>query len=434
LNGIVSPYNKVYNSSNCQYWKSDGNGWCPGPEYNDEFHNLTTFAKQLVDQYAGYGGDTSHEAIKYYEIWNEPNNDGATYWHSTGGAGGTDWADLIKQTYALENAIQSEYTADDVTSTPIFVGPGIASRGNTDSDIALCGASPCAGAATGFLGTSETLGGSGVTGASLISIGSFHLYPAYDEEAMPSPTDTADCSNTGSTSDTTVECTGTNLTSAVTNRLTDFNTYSISQVFMTEGSWMHNDNFSESTNALIYQDMRAYVARFTLLMAAGTYTSGSSTMNVGAQYWFQWQGSLNLEVDGADDYGTLCDGLSDASPNYPCYTSQASPGDIYGGYAYGQVINWLSGNKITACSAGTGSPAPCTDTASSVWVLPITVSGSTPTELALWTWDGSSVSCPTAHGCPSLTGYGHYQTVKSSTVNTLGSSITIGEEPILLEP
>ena len=166
-----------------------------------------------------------------------------------------------------------------------------------------------------------------------------------------------------------------------------------------------------------------------------TYTSAPTTMNVNAQHWFAWAGSL--DTDGYDDFGTGCDDLSDTTPNYPCYTMQTgAPYDIYGGFAYGQVIDWLAGNKITACSAGTGSPAPCTDTDSSIWALPITVSpGSSPTELAVWAWDdASSVTCPGSTGCPSLSSYHYYQTVKSSTVNSLGSSITFGEEPIQLEP
>jgi hypothetical protein len=172
------------------------------------------------------------------------------------------------------------------------------------------------------------------------------------------------------------------------------------------------------------------------LTSAGIKNPGqvTPTTNVNGQYWFEWVGSLGS--DGADDYGTSCDNLSDSSPNYPCYTEQSTePYDIYGGFAYGQVINWLSGNKVTACSAGTGSPAPCTDTASSIWALPIMIPPSTSsTELAVWTWDGSSVICPGATGCPSLSSYTHYQNLKSSTVQSLGSSITFGEEPILLKP
>ena len=446
LPGIGAPYNTVYSGTagNCPNYDTSGHGegWCPGPGYNPSFTDLKVFAKQLVNEYANFGTlhGTNQVAIKYYEIWNEPDAAGGAFWAFNSGV--PDWTDLIKQTYTLENAINAQYSADSISASypPIFIGPGIASRGNTQADSSLCGS--CGGSAKGFLNTSVTLGGVPTTGASLISIGSFHLYPAYDVDGTD-PDDSAsgntgDCSNTGGGATySTVECTGANLVSAVTDRLNDFHAYaqSVSQVFMTEGSWMHNDNFVEGSQALIYQDMRAYVARYTLLMAATntSYISSPTAMNVNQQHWFSWVNSLGS--DGDDGYGTLCDDLSNSSPNYPCYTKQnLAPYDIYGGFAYGQVINWLSGYKITPCSAGSGSPAPCTDNPSSIWALPITVTGSSPTELAVWTWDGASVTCPGATGCPSLTAYGHYQTVKATTVNSLGSSITFGEEPILLEP
>jgi hypothetical protein len=449
-NNVTAPYNTIYTNVKgttgevyCRFGRNDGTGWCPGPGYNNKFSALTAFAAQLVSEFTNQ--ITHQVAFKYYEIWNEPNNEGATYWTLNTAGTALDWNTLILQTSALETAINGAYSANHITSPSspaIFVGPGIASRGNTDSNAALCGS--CGGAPFnyGFLNTTA----GGVTGASLISIGSFHLYPANDFDGNDQDPkqigDTADCMNTtpAGTSYTTIECTGANLVSAATDRLNDFHAYStVSQVFMTEGSWMHNNNFStQGTQILINQAMRAYIARYTLLMAATqtTYSTAPYTMNVNAQHWFEWVGSLDLGLngEGIDDYGTACDDLLDSNAHYPCYTVQPGfPGDPYAGFAYGQVINWLAGNKITAC-AGSGS-APCTDTANSVWALPITVvPGTNPTELAVWTWDDlSSVVCPGGYGCPSLANYRNYQTLESSTVYPLGSSITLSQEPILLE-
>jgi hypothetical protein len=246
---------------------------------------------------------------------------------------------------------------------------------------------------------------------------------------------------------TTIQCTGNNLITDLRTRLNNFVHASISSTFMTEGSWMANANFSPDTGSTLYSDMRAYAARYSLVMAATTSNVvGTTPIGVNREYWFSWVGNLNYNNSNPNDalfYGSMCDDGSTSTvlaPNYPCVDALALvPQDHYGGYAYGKVENWLAGGSISAnCTAYTlNSVAGCTDAPGSLWTYSITEPGST-TAVAAWIWDGpTTVTCPGVTGCSSLLpgSFVDYETLEGSTVtvNYPTASITFGQEPILLE-
>jgi hypothetical protein len=109
---------------------------------------------------------------------------------------------------------------------------------------------------------------------------------------------------------TAIQCTGNNLTADLTTRLNNFAHFpGISSVFMTEGSWMENSNFGTDTGSALYSDMRAYVARYNLVMAATTSTGGVGTLlNVNRQYWLGWVGNVTgSNPNDALTYGSLCE-------------------------------------------------------------------------------------------------------------------------------
>ena len=464
--GLVYPFNIIYSSSPgtgetlCAKGNNNGTGWCPGPGTNDKFGDLIEFAYQMVDQYAGYGtAGSGYEAINYFEIWNEPDATGIVvppYWAPTV-SGGTvpDWADLIKQTDALEAAINYEYGYDNVThSTPIYVGPTIHTDATLGEHTSLCGSAPACQttgySSYGFLNTCP----SGYNcGANYITVGSFHFYPfndAVDDQGSDNLYgDSAACSNTLVSYElTSVECTGQTMIDGIQEVVNDFGYFGgITKVFMTEGGWMENADAADVSaldyvlNPTVVQDMRAYIARYALLMAATTSTGSSLIVNT--QYWWAWAG----DVHNPDAYGTGCDTeVSAGIPSVPPCVDKIGGGvgtpTYYAGYAYGQVYNWLAGGQITACTPAIGPPAPCTDVSDSIWALPVEPYGATSnTQLAVWAWANTdSVTCTSSGtqpiGCPSLTNYTHYETLSGSTYS-LGSSpksITITDEPKLLIP
>ena len=297
-------------------------------------------------------------------------------------------------------------------------------------------------------------------------MGSFHLYPAYDYAAgslgaLPDDQndDMAACTAVlnGTTPDTTVECAGQNVVMDVQDRIGDFATYgagNVASVFMTEGSWGPNADISADAGPMAgspqyFTDMRSFNARYSLLIAAtqGTNTSVTPTV-ISREHWLGWAGAINDISDAVNPggpWGVACDTHPSGSPIHaaapPCYTmNMLVPNDGYAGLAYGQVIDWLgTNNYITLCTAGITAPLACTDNAGSIWALPIGPSSTSSPDLIVWTWDNPSggVTCPTTPtsnpGCPSLTGYSHYQTLDGNSYS-LGSpkSITLDEEPKLL--
>src|SRR5580704_12198280 len=166
-----------------------------------------------------------------------------------------------------------------------------------------------------------------------------------------------------------------------------------------------------------------------------TYSTSPTQLNVNTTYWFAWSGGL---ANPTNTWGTVCDDKSNGTTIPPvvppCLTvSLAAPYDIYAGYAYGQVYNWLeptgASTSIQLCSPGSGTAAPCTDKPNSIWALPITETGPSVSEMAIWTWDGAAIACPGSTGCPSLTGFGHYLDLEGHGHTISGGSITLGEEP-----
>jgi hypothetical protein len=432
----------------CPMGTSNGTGWCVGPDYNTTFQNLTSFATQLVQNTEVSGVP----AIKYYEIWNEPDAIGRPYWRNLGTGLAIDYPALITQTYYFENAVKAAFPSGNTNY--VFVGPGFSALDEDGALNSMCGTT-CSedgtGALYGFLNQPVTIGSVSYTGASFISAATYHLYPAYDTlESAPTATCDYATPPTGMASITTVECAGANLVNAVETRLYAFNAYgyangstnatSLTQAFMTEGSWMHNCNFASADNpdceqtgsnnvisSALSEDMRAYVARYALLLASTTETTIPKSTS--RQYWFTFDGGLQ----NSWDFGTMCDDGSDdggtgTARGYPCYTDVLPPGDAqyYGGFAYGQVIKWLaasgggSAGSIGACSGSDGL--------GNIWTCPVTEPTSGRAAVAVWVWDNSSQS----YTVPS--GYTDYLDLSNGCYNVPESGIiTVTEEPILVE-
>jgi len=461
---------------------STGTGWCPGPELDSNFGNINWFAKKLVDQYCNYpnpcstsGSNTN--AINYWEIWNEPDADGHAYWiqDQTTMSKSPDWSSFISQTNALEVAIGNEYTTER-DGTPTFIGPAFASRGvvdnsgtyYNDAESSMCG-STCSGDMSwdkyGFLNWNNC---STTCGKNLVTIGTFHMYPNWEWPTTGAGSYDPACSYATPTSSVTPSpllCTGSNLISNITTRLLAFQTYgsSVTQLFMTEGGWGANCNFYYSTmtgakcsdysaTTANLQDMRAYVARYYLLSASVIFAppGGGAPSSLARQYWLSWTGGIKATGSaGGGGFGVLCDdGSTDgtdgtAASIYPCNTMlMGTPNTYYGGYALGQVIDWLSpsstaGSIASTCTAYTlGSPgvAGCQDMPGSLWVYSVTESDGT-NAIAAWVWNNTgSIPCPGTTGCSALTLsiYHDIKTLEGGYIS-MPTSVTFYEEPLLLE-
>jgi hypothetical protein len=228
--------------------------------------------------------------------------------------------------------------------------------------------------------------------------------------------------------------------------LADYYTYgggNISQVWMTEGSWNGNCNFSAnctsySPSPTVLQDMRAYIARYSLVTAATLNTS--PTLNVTSQFWFGWEGDINNPEDfngtGCDgDYVTV--GMITYPTALPCETYETGSPSYYAGYAYGQVIDWLAGGSIGACN--TTLSGGCVDGTSDVWSYPVMLGPSSTTAgLVAWVWDNPATTCSSTStattGCPNFSSFGHYKNLEGTTVaisHTSGSTVTLTIEPYL---
>jgi hypothetical protein len=464
---IPSPYDIVYSSSGtnqCKPTSTVGLYWCPSTGFNPDFGELDDFAKQLVDHYYSFS-IAGHVAIKYYEFTNEP--DSSASWPTIADSvslSGTapDWPDLILWGNSLETTITNEYISRGASDSPTYVGPTISTTGDDAFNAAMCGnvtgCEPGLTSNPGFLNTSVTIGGSPVTGLSLINVGAFHLYPANETTHLAGPStppddaygDTPACKNrsayyvTNNLGYTTLECTGQNLITDLTDRMTTFHTYApgISTIFMTEGSWEFNDNFASFSphGATTTFDgfTRSYVARSSIIMASTAYAYTGGSLNTNRQYWWGWVGGLGV----GSDWGILCDtGKTDdgGTPSAPpCLTQDVhAPNDEYGGIAYGQVYNWLQNHTIASCQTNSLS-TNCLDAPNSLWTYQITDSSSNHT-YAVWVFnDSGTVTCnvtgtPTT-GCPPFTGYTHYQDLKSGTAHSLLSTIIFTKEPVLLVP
>lgn len=460
---VPTPYDTPYDSSSCTSANPTYNlYWCPSTGFNPDFGELDHFAKQLVDHYYGFS-TLNHVAIKYYEFTNEP--DSPASWPTIAdsicvGCVAPDWPDLILWGNSLETTITNEYIAKGASDSPTYVGPTISTTGDDAFNAAMCGdATGCEPGLTsnpGFLNT--YVSGIGY-GSSLITVGAFHLYPANETThsgGASSPPDdgygdTPACKNRSTyymahnLGYTTLECTGQNLITDLTDRMTTFHTWApgVSTIFMDEGSWEYGDNFSSFSPAgptvQFDSETRAYIARSTIIMAATAYPYTGGSLNINRQYWWSWSGGLGV----ASDWGALCDtGATDNGhlPSAPPCATEGGPSipyDQYGGYAYGQVYNWLQNHTIGSCRTNSSS-TNCVDAPNALWTYQITDTSSNNT-YAVWVFDdGGSVTCnvtgtPTT-GCPSFSGYTHYQDLKSSTQHSLSSTIIFTREPVLLVP
>jgi hypothetical protein len=497
-----APFDQVYglNSGSeipCNGDVTDGKGWCAGPGYNNRFGDLTEFSMQLVDHYAGFGtAGSGNSAINDFEIWNEPD---ATKTNSNPGANGATigvywaqylvngnnltpqpyWGTLISQAEALKSAISEEYQDDGLTTKSlIFIGPGIASETSKAAHNRLCGTntSGCylmdstncpsdptkSGTMYGFLNScGMNTSGQDVFGKDTVSIGSFHLYPSSNSSKQDTSGEgangwTAACSNM--TNETTpgsaLECTGDQMVVGIQQILADFGAFSgIKGVWMTEGGWQENCDLENDcppgTYAANYEDMRAYLARYMLIMASTVPPPSSGNLQVNREYWLGWTGSVST----ATDDGTLCDwfegGPGPTVDLPPCYTTSdgnnpSGSNSAFAGFALGQLYStWLvegTGTftpQLTRCTTG-GSSGPCTDSLGSIWTVAVANSND-HTEQAQWTWDGTPVTCTAANtttGCLGPVTYSSYRTLDHMCINTQnpdGSfSYTLGEEPILL--
>ena len=262
---------------------SAGFGHSPGyPGFGD----ITEFGLQLIDH--DYSAYSINMPIQYFEISNEPDAGSQPYWYQDG-SGRPDWEDLIAQSANLEYDMDAEFIADggNLGTTPLYyIGSADASLSNSAVDASLCG-NACSGSTSspGFLNAVTVIDGVGVHGYQVINIGSFHLYPAFDATATPTPHDEAACLNWTSpfTSYTTIECTGNNLISDIQDRLNDFANYSnVGHVWNTEGSWGVGCDFLSSCgsfalNSTILTNMRAYIARYSII-AATTFSTTTNTV------------------------------------------------------------------------------------------------------------------------------------------------------------
>ena len=364
--------------------------WCPGPTYeqlqnvNGDPTDLDVFAQAIATRYATDDPGNTH----YYEIWNEP--DTQIYWEYPSLTVNADAKALIVQTYWLEQAVN----AGDPHA--VFIGPATSSGGAaTDTFI------------DDFLKDCVTISGvkGSVCGASLLTYGSYHMYPyptlAKMGGACYDPTLTY----------TTVECTGQDLITSVTNRQYDFTSNSsITQTWMTEGGWQYNSNIIGTPMAT---DEMAFVGRYELILAS---------LGVHRTEWYEWQG---CDLDPGV-YGSLYNLSSDSY----CTTTGVNPG----GTALGVVIGWLTGSTngsiATTCTAVTYFGVNgCEDKDGSVWMYSVTEPSGT-SALAAWVWNNSTVSIPKPFE------YRHYidLTGTTHTIPIISSSVFLTESPILLVP
>jgi len=461
--GEPNPFGIVYDTTSCPHGNNAGTGWCQGPGFSAPvsgtpgfpgFGDTIEFGLQLIDH--DYSSYSTNMPIRYFEISNEPDAGSAPYWWqgTTGSSGRPDWEDLIAQSAWLEYDMGVEFIADggNLGTTPLYyIGPADASLSNSAVDVSLCGSACSSASLTGFLNSTAIVSGAGVHGSDVINIGSFHLYPAFDATATPTPHDEAACLNWTSpfTSYTTIECTGNNLISDIQDRLNDFATYSnVGHVWNTEGSWDVSCDFlsscgSYSFNPTIASDMRAYIARYSII-AATTFSTTTNTVDQPRQLWYTWEGNTAVgTIMGGT--GTACDngaGTGGGGPNPPPCKYSESGGlggtpTYYAGYAYGQLIGWLAGGSIGACN--TSIAGGCFDADSHVWSYPVTsVSPSSSSALIAWIWDNPTKSCSTTStatsGCPNLYSYGHYNDLEGGVhtiTHSTSTPVTLTIEPFL---
>ncbi len=259
--------------------------------------------------------------------------------------------------------------------------------------------------------------------------------------------------NSGTTIATAVECTGADLTEGVQNVLNEFANFSnISSVFMTEGSWRANCDLEfwqeglddddcknithHYTPSGAYNDMLAFVGRYTLLMASVTSTNNMNPLIVNQQHWNSWSGSLY----GPGTYGTLCDSSREVYPYAqlvpPCYSDDHIVTEAYGATAYGSLQSWFShgsGGTPTIALCTVGTSGPCSNTANSIWTATIVDAGGN-SSLAVWTWDNTTVTCTASGmptGCPNFPIYSATRSL-AGAYGSIGLTFPVTEQPILL--
>jgi hypothetical protein len=153
----------------------------------------------------------------------------------------------------------------------------------------------------------------------------------------------------------------------------------------TEGSWLDNTDLPDAN------DQAAFAARYYLVQWP----------SVAQVTWYQW---------GGDTVGTL---YQDGQTNKA-------------GTAYGQVYDWMEGAQMSACSAS-----------GNIYTCSLTRSGGYQ---ALAVWDASKFPCKGDSTCSTSnytpdSQYVQYRDLDGNVtpISPPGSTIQIGEEPILLE-
>jgi Cellulase (glycosyl hydrolase family 5) len=144
--------------------------------------------------------------------------------------------------------------------------------------------------------------------------------------------------------------------------------------------WDMEGNWTADTNLPSYSQQAAFLARSYILRLFN---------NVQRFYWYSWDNQAN---------GTLWSSSGGIRP---------------AGTAFGQVSNWLVGATLGSCS-----------TAGSVWTCNISRSNGY-LGLLVWNQTGSST-----YAASSI--YKHYRDIAGG-VHSIGGSITIGQQPFLLE-
>lgn len=161
-------------------------------------------------------------------------------------------------------------------------------------------------------------------------------------------------------------------------------------IYDTEGGWQQNKDIGANTT-----DQSAYISRWYVIQA-------SEGVKVACWYGF---GTGDNPATDPNGWG----GIIDAPSN--TITPAAS--------AYETVYNWLNGATMNGA---------CSGDANNVWTCPLTFSNG---HTALVVWNGNEVN----RNYSPATQFVQYESLTGSSPSPIasGGTVTIGEEPILLE-
>ena len=373
------------NSSGATPSCSYGSGECDPP---DDLGDPTTLSvatdvhvKKFWDAFfdpqngvcTGTKGSMSCGAVKYFELWNEPNGDG--FW------GGTA-AQLAKVSADSAAAIRSYCGKDDcviVSSNVSCGGDGWHLNGETGQ---------CDAWMDLYLAAWQKLG-------NLPDAVAWHPYSAHTNVApVTFPETNVSTWDTCSGGDS-ASCTCK--TSFVPNKecrysITDqigimrkvFDDHGLAgaPMFATEGAWGSPDVLPDA------DEQAAYLARWYTTLAGG---------GVARAYWYH----KDL------DFGRLVE------PDGTVTTA---------GLAYGHVYNWLVGSSIGACTAS-----------GTVWSCPVTEPGNKP---ALILWD-TSESCAsgtcTTHSETVASSYARVRELDGTSSTLTSHQVRIGAKPVIVD-